>query len=203
MEMVQRKKTTFAAKKVKTKGCNVSNKLPGLWKSFKSWMYLTFIIATIVKHSSSLGKHTTEETSFILPKRFLSVAFQGNEEAVKSSIEQDNIKISKGININCNPDKQYPIYMHGQIVLLANKDVTQDGERYLFVDEVMSIEFGLDNCCTNHVCCHKRLFKEMRETPGGIGILGIGRVRKPKRDQNSCISVNWQHGKCSSHKVEE
>eukprot|EP00957_Ditylum_brightwellii_P150194 11436969-Ditylum_brightwellii.AAC.1 len=46
------------------------------------------------------------------------------------------------------------------------------------MDELMAIEFGLYNCCTNQVCCHKMLFKEMREAPDGVGILGIGRVRK-------------------------
>eukprot|EP00957_Ditylum_brightwellii_P155329 11824176-Ditylum_brightwellii.AAC.1 len=64
--------------------------------------------------------------------------------------------------------------MHGQLVVLANESATQDGERYLFMHELMAIEFGLDNCCTNHVCCHKKLFKEMREAPDGVGILGIG-----------------------------
>eukprot|EP00957_Ditylum_brightwellii_P059331 4503923-Ditylum_brightwellii.AAC.1 len=125
MEKVQRKKIGFAAKKVKTKGCNISNKLPGLWKSFKSWMYLIFIIATISKHSSGIGKHTTERTSFIFPRHFSSVAFQGNEEAVTSPTEHDSIKSSKSLNINCHPDKQCPIYTHGQMVALANKDATQ------------------------------------------------------------------------------
>eukprot|EP00957_Ditylum_brightwellii_P094801 7219549-Ditylum_brightwellii.AAC.1 len=44
----------------------------------------------------------------------------------------------------------------------------------------MAIEFGLENRCTNHVCYHKKLFKEMREAPEGIGIICIGRVRKPE-----------------------
>eukprot|EP00957_Ditylum_brightwellii_P033847 2565156-Ditylum_brightwellii.AAC.1 len=70
--------------------------------------------------------------------------------------------------------------MHGQIVALANECATQGGERYLFMDELMAIEFGLDDCCTNHMCCHKRLFKEMREAPDKVGILGIGGVRKPE-----------------------
>eukprot|EP00957_Ditylum_brightwellii_P133065 10146458-Ditylum_brightwellii.AAC.1 len=48
------------------------------------------------------------------------------------------------------------------------------------MDELMSIEFGLDNCYNNHVCCHKRLFKEIREAPDGVGILDIGGVRKPE-----------------------
>eukprot|EP00957_Ditylum_brightwellii_P199755 15227957-Ditylum_brightwellii.AAC.1 len=66
------------------------------------------------------------------------------------------------------------------MVTLANENATQDGEGYLFIDELMTIEFGLDNCCTNHVYCHKRLFKEMREAPDGVGIFGIGGVRKPE-----------------------
>eukprot|EP00957_Ditylum_brightwellii_P052223 3960347-Ditylum_brightwellii.AAC.1 len=48
------------------------------------------------------------------------------------------------------------------------------------MDKLIAIEFGLDNCCTNHVCCHKRLFKEMREAPNEVGILIIGGVRKPE-----------------------
>eukprot|EP00957_Ditylum_brightwellii_P084782 6446862-Ditylum_brightwellii.AAC.1 len=63
---------------------------------------------------------------------------------------------------------------------LANESATQDGERYLFMDELIAIEFGLDNCCTNHVCCHKRLFREMREALDGVGILCIGGLRKPE-----------------------
>eukprot|EP00957_Ditylum_brightwellii_P152058 11577863-Ditylum_brightwellii.AAC.1 len=48
------------------------------------------------------------------------------------------------------------------------------------MDELMAIEFGLDKCCTNHVCYHKMLFKEMKEALDGVGILGIGGVRKPE-----------------------
>eukprot|EP00957_Ditylum_brightwellii_P122612 9350834-Ditylum_brightwellii.AAC.1 len=66
------------------------------------------------------------------------------------------------------------------MVTLANENATQDRERYLFMNELMAIEVSLDNCCTNHVCHHKRLFKVMREATDGIGILVIGRVRKPK-----------------------
>eukprot|EP00957_Ditylum_brightwellii_P041197 3118517-Ditylum_brightwellii.AAC.1 len=66
------------------------------------------------------------------------------------------------------------------MVALANENATQSGERYLFMDKLMAIDFGLDNCCTNHVCCYKRFFKEMREAPDGVGILGIGGVRKPE-----------------------
>eukprot|EP00957_Ditylum_brightwellii_P008438 639227-Ditylum_brightwellii.AAC.1 len=66
------------------------------------------------------------------------------------------------------------------MVALASEDATQDGEIYPFMDELVAIDFSLDNCCTNHVCYHKILFKEMREAPDGIEILGIGGVRKPE-----------------------
>eukprot|EP00957_Ditylum_brightwellii_P056272 4265517-Ditylum_brightwellii.AAC.1 len=42
-----------------------------------------------------------------------------------------------------------------------------------------TVEFGLDNCCTNHVCFEKKLFKEMRDSPPGMGVLGIGEIEKP------------------------
>eukprot|EP00957_Ditylum_brightwellii_P162326 12359823-Ditylum_brightwellii.AAC.1 len=58
------------------------------------------------------------------------------------------------------------------------------------MDELMAIEFGLDNCCTNHVCCHKRLFKEIREAPDGVGILGIGGVRKPEGIRTVVFRLN-------------
>eukprot|EP00957_Ditylum_brightwellii_P060668 4606192-Ditylum_brightwellii.AAC.1 len=68
--MIQRKKIGFAAKKVKAKGCNMPNKLSELWKGFKSWVYLSFIVVTIGKHSSDICKHTTKGTSFIFPRHF-------------------------------------------------------------------------------------------------------------------------------------
>eukprot|EP00957_Ditylum_brightwellii_P166799 12695956-Ditylum_brightwellii.AAC.1 len=163
---------------MKARGCDVSNRLPGLWKSFKSWMYLIFIVVTIGKNSSGMDRHTTEGTSFMFPRHSLPVALQGNEGAITSSIEHDITKTSKELNINCNPDIQPSICMHGQLVALANESTTQARERYLFRDELMAIEFGLDNCCTNYVCYHKRLFKEMREAPDRVGIFGIGEVRK-------------------------
>eukprot|EP00957_Ditylum_brightwellii_P146103 11124154-Ditylum_brightwellii.AAC.1 len=48
------------------------------------------------------------------------------------------------------------------------------------MDERISIVFGLDNCCTNHTCGVKKLFKELREAPARKGVLGIGGVSKPE-----------------------
>eukprot|EP00957_Ditylum_brightwellii_P145058 11048066-Ditylum_brightwellii.AAC.1 len=48
------------------------------------------------------------------------------------------------------------------------------------MDELMAIEFELDNCCTNYMCCHKWLLKEMRLAPEENGILSIGGVQKPE-----------------------
>eukprot|EP00957_Ditylum_brightwellii_P039264 2970401-Ditylum_brightwellii.AAC.1 len=109
---------------MKARGCNVSNRLPGLWKSLKSWMHLIFIVVTISKHSSGMGRHTIERTSFMFPRHFISVALQGNEETITSSIEQDNTKTNKELNISCNRDIQPPICMHGQLVALVNESAT-------------------------------------------------------------------------------
>eukprot|EP00957_Ditylum_brightwellii_P026931 2035931-Ditylum_brightwellii.AAC.1 len=152
---------------MKARGCNISNRLSRLWKGFKSWMYLIFIVATIDKHSLGKNKHATEGTSFIFPRHFVSVVLQGNQGEITGSIEQNNTKGSEKLNINCNSDIQPSICTHGQMVALANESATQHGERYLFMDELIAIEFGLDNCCNHHVCCHKRLFKEMGEAPDG------------------------------------
>eukprot|EP00957_Ditylum_brightwellii_P166444 12669817-Ditylum_brightwellii.AAC.1 len=113
---------------------------------FKSWMYLIFTVAKIGKHSSGIDKHTTEGTSSIFPGHFVSVALQGNEGTITSSIEQDNTKDSEELNISCNRDFQPFICMHRQMVALTNESATQDREKYLFMDELTAIEFGLDNC---------------------------------------------------------
>eukprot|EP00957_Ditylum_brightwellii_P072531 5512132-Ditylum_brightwellii.AAC.1 len=55
-------------------------------------------------------------------------------------VSKDNTKTSKELNISCNPDIQPPICMHGQFMALANESATQDGERGLFIDELMAIE---------------------------------------------------------------
>eukprot|EP00957_Ditylum_brightwellii_P084783 6446862-Ditylum_brightwellii.AAC.2 len=98
---------------MKARGCNISNRLPGLCKGFKSWMYLIFIVATFGKHSLGIDKHIIEGTSFIFPRHFVSVALQGNEGAITRSIEQDNTKGSEELNISYNPDIQPSICMHG------------------------------------------------------------------------------------------
>eukprot|EP00957_Ditylum_brightwellii_P188005 14313468-Ditylum_brightwellii.AAC.1 len=89
---------------MKARGCNVSNSLLSLWKKFKSWVYLIFIVVTIDKHCSGVHRHTTEGAIFMFPRHFISVALQGNEGTVTSSIEQDNTKTNKELNINCNSD---------------------------------------------------------------------------------------------------
>ena len=48
------------------------------------------------------------------------------------------------------------------------------------MDDPVTIELGLDNCCTNHVCHLSSLFSEMREAPINTGILGIGGIRRPE-----------------------
>ena len=54
-----------------------------------------------------------------------------------------------------------------------------DGYSFAMDLDKDTVEFGLDNCCTNHVCFEKKLFKEMRDPPPGIGVLGIGGIEKP------------------------
>eukprot|EP00957_Ditylum_brightwellii_P143357 10921340-Ditylum_brightwellii.AAC.1 len=54
-----------------------------------------------------------------------------------------------------------------------------DGYSFAMDLDKDTMEFGLDSCCTNHVCFKKKLFKEMRDPPPGIGVLGIGGIEKP------------------------
>ena len=43
------------------------------------------------------------------------------------------------------------------------------------------VEFGMDNCCTHHVCRDKSLFvNDIRPIPDGIQILGVGGFSKPE-----------------------
>eukprot|EP00957_Ditylum_brightwellii_P060518 4594991-Ditylum_brightwellii.AAC.1 len=46
------------------------------------------------------------------------------------------------------------------------------------MDERIYLVFGLDNFCTSHVCGVRKLFKELRESPVGKGVLGIGDMSK-------------------------
>eukprot|EP00957_Ditylum_brightwellii_P159362 12130293-Ditylum_brightwellii.AAC.1 len=66
------------------------------------------------------------------------------------------------------------------MVALANGESSKDEEGKLFMDELMNLEFGMDNCCTNHIYRHRKLFKEMREAQEGMGILGIRGFKKPE-----------------------
>eukprot|EP00957_Ditylum_brightwellii_P054458 4126087-Ditylum_brightwellii.AAC.1 len=54
-----------------------------------------------------------------------------------------------------------------------------DGYSFAIDLDKDKVEFGLDNCCTNHVCFEKKLFKEMRDPSFGIGVLSIGGIEKP------------------------
>eukprot|EP00957_Ditylum_brightwellii_P019034 1432978-Ditylum_brightwellii.AAC.1 len=50
-----------------------------------------------------------------------------------------------------------------------------------FVEKGSTTEFGLDNCCTVHVCCRRELFKNLNVPLEGQGILRVGGTRKPER----------------------
>jgi hypothetical protein len=49
-----------------------------------------------------------------------------------------------------------------------------------FLEEDSITEFGLDNCCTLHVCHRRELFKTLNAPPEGQGMLGVGGIRKPE-----------------------
>eukprot|EP00957_Ditylum_brightwellii_P043223 3275593-Ditylum_brightwellii.AAC.3 len=93
-------------------------------------------------------------------------------------MDVDSMNSSTGTHINWD-DKRCQTCMIRQKVALANGVASEDDKRYPFMDELMRLKFGIDNCCTNHICKHKKLFEEMWEVPEGIGILGIGGVKKP------------------------
>eukprot|EP00957_Ditylum_brightwellii_P067801 5146502-Ditylum_brightwellii.AAC.1 len=65
-------------------------------------------------------------------------------------------------------------------IALTNNDRNDDNVEYSFIDERISAVLRFDNCCTNHICGVRKLFKELREAPVGKGVLGIGGASKPK-----------------------
>eukprot|EP00957_Ditylum_brightwellii_P158539 12067762-Ditylum_brightwellii.AAC.1 len=53
-------------------------------------------------------------------------------------------------------------------------------ERYSFLDEQNTVEFGLNDCCTWHICGIKQFFKELHPAPAGTGIVSIGGFSLPE-----------------------
>eukprot|EP00957_Ditylum_brightwellii_P085753 6523881-Ditylum_brightwellii.AAC.1 len=71
--------------------------------------------------------------------------------------------------------EQVELANFGENVALVNEQTArQDG--FIFVDEKQVYVLGMDNCCTNHICGGRELFKDLRKAPEGRGILGIGGV---------------------------
>eukprot|EP00957_Ditylum_brightwellii_P005328 406554-Ditylum_brightwellii.AAC.1 len=82
----------------------------------------------------------------------------------------DDTSDNKGTHINWNDDDYCHICMNGQMTAIINGEASKDEKGQLYMDELMTLKFGMDNCCTNYVCSHRNLFKEMRKTPEGIDI---------------------------------
>eukprot|EP00957_Ditylum_brightwellii_P054835 4155904-Ditylum_brightwellii.AAC.1 len=77
----------------------------------------------------------------------------------------------------------YHTCLLGEQIALANEGVTpgtEETEKMCFLEEDSITKFGLNNCCTVHVCQRKELFKTLNAPPEGQDILGVGGVRKTK-----------------------
>eukprot|EP00957_Ditylum_brightwellii_P122803 9364625-Ditylum_brightwellii.AAC.1 len=77
----------------------------------------------------------------------------------------------------------YHACLFGEQIALANKGVApgaEEIENMCFLEEDSNTEFGLDNCCTTHICHGRELFKTLNAPPEGQGILGDGGIRKPE-----------------------
>eukprot|EP00957_Ditylum_brightwellii_P139612 10640970-Ditylum_brightwellii.AAC.1 len=77
----------------------------------------------------------------------------------------------------------YHTCLLGEQIALANEGVTpweEETEKMYFLEEDSHTDFGLDNCCTVHICHRRELFKNLNVPPKGQGILGVGGIRKPE-----------------------
>eukprot|EP00957_Ditylum_brightwellii_P167331 12738922-Ditylum_brightwellii.AAC.1 len=85
---------------------------------------------------------------------------------------------------------------------MANNDSNENDVGYAFMDERISVVFGLDNCCNNHICKVRKLFKELREAPIGKRVLGIGGVCKLEGIGTIIFQVTDDEGRVSSIELE-
>eukprot|EP00957_Ditylum_brightwellii_P196146 14945072-Ditylum_brightwellii.AAC.1 len=60
----------------------------------------------------------------------------------------------------------------------------------------------MDNCCTNHICGVRELFKDLRKAPEGKGILGIGGVSMPAGIGIIVIQITNSKGETSVIELE-
>eukprot|EP00957_Ditylum_brightwellii_P208704 15358599-Ditylum_brightwellii.AAC.1 len=67
------------------------------------------------------------------------------------------------------------------------------------MDEQVTHEFGIDKCTTGCVCKNKHLFKELRETPPGVGIVSIGGISKPSGIGTIVFTITESKG--ASHEI--
>eukprot|EP00957_Ditylum_brightwellii_P016275 1224254-Ditylum_brightwellii.AAC.1 len=86
-------------------------------------------------------------------------------------------------------------------IALANNDRYND-VGYSFIDKRISVVFRLDNCCTNHICGVRKLFKELREAPDGKVVLGSGDVSKPEGIGTIVFRVTDDEGRASDIEME-
>eukprot|EP00957_Ditylum_brightwellii_P060519 4594992-Ditylum_brightwellii.AAC.1 len=107
-------------------------------------------------------------------------ALDGNHRAQEG---EDHGDITDDMRLNWNKasNKCYTcLFRKSNDIALTNDDRNNDDVGYSFMDERISVVFGHDNFCTNHICGVRKLFKEVREAPVGNGVLGIGSMSKPE-----------------------
>eukprot|EP00957_Ditylum_brightwellii_P058016 4399558-Ditylum_brightwellii.AAC.1 len=85
---------------------------------------------------------------------------------------------------------------------MANNDSNDNDIGYSFMDERISVVFGLDKCCTNRICGVRTLFKELKEAPAGKGVIGIGGVCKPGGISIIIFQVTDDEGRVSTIELE-
>eukprot|EP00957_Ditylum_brightwellii_P097053 7390914-Ditylum_brightwellii.AAC.1 len=111
------------------------------------------------------------------PLQSLRVTLQDTPEEATNKCRDTSVE---GVN---EGSMMYHIYLLGEQLALANEGVapgTEETEKMYFLEEDSIEEFGLDNCCTIHVCHRRELFKTLNAPPEGQYILGVGDIRKLK-----------------------
>eukprot|EP00957_Ditylum_brightwellii_P181153 13798688-Ditylum_brightwellii.AAC.1 len=90
--------------------------------------------------------------------------YETSEEALNTSMKIDEINDSEEFTINWDEAVKSPVCTLGQAVAMASEGAERDESGYLFLDELITLEFGLDSCCTNCICGLK---KKNQGTEGG------------------------------------
>eukprot|EP00957_Ditylum_brightwellii_P021510 1622091-Ditylum_brightwellii.AAC.1 len=166
---------------LKRKGQHRVGFLEQVKKMVKNCMYLVLLINIIQSRNlRSKADRAKHQGSGIY--RSMRTPLQSLREILKDTPKEATNKCRdtsvEGLN---EGSMMYHTSLLGEQIALANKGVApgaEETEKMCFLEEDSITEFGLDNCCTVHVCHKRELFKTQNAPQEGQDILGTVKGQK-------------------------